>query len=191
MPRAPRSSRRPGRACAGPRRPSRRDDELRRALSPEQYRVVRENATERPFAHPYDHAFEPGIYVDVTSGEPLFASADKFDSGCGWPAFSRPLSKDVVTEHLDRSFGTLLHQRRRPALRAARAHGRRGLRLPQAPRGAAGGRPGAGHGLTPKSAADRHSLSGPPPTGSATPLDQTRPAPVREESASAVKPTLT
>ena len=83
------------------------DDELRRALSPEQYRVVRENATERPFAHPYDHAFEPGIYVDVTSGEPLFASADKFDSGCGWPAFSRPLSKDVVTEHLDRSFGTL------------------------------------------------------------------------------------
>ena len=49
----------------------------------------------------------PGIYVDVTSGEPLFASADKFDSGCGWPAFSRPLSKDVVTEHLDRSFGTL------------------------------------------------------------------------------------
>ena len=83
------------------------DEELRRALSPEQYRVVREGATERPFAHPYDRTFEPGIYVDATSGEPLFASADKFDSGCGWPAFSRPLSKDVVTEHLDRSFGTL------------------------------------------------------------------------------------
>lgn len=83
------------------------DDELRRTLTPEQYRVVRESATERPFAHPYGHVFEPGIYVDVTSGEPLFASTDKFESGCGWPAFSRPLSKDVVTEHLDRSFGTL------------------------------------------------------------------------------------
>ena len=83
------------------------DAELRRALADEQYRVVREGATERPFSNPYDRLFEPGIYVDVTSGEPLFASSDKFDSGCGWPAFSRPIVPDVVTEHLDRSFGTL------------------------------------------------------------------------------------
>lgn len=82
------------------------DDELRRTLTPEQYRVVRENATEPPFRNAYDHTFEPGIYVDVTSGEPLFTSEDKFDSGCGWPAFTRPIAPDVVTEHLDRSFGT-------------------------------------------------------------------------------------
>ena len=83
------------------------DAELRRTLADEQYRVVRESATERPFSNSYDRLFEPGIYVDVTSGEPLFASSDKFDSGCGWPAFSRPIVPDVVTERLDRSFGTL------------------------------------------------------------------------------------
>lgn len=83
------------------------DAELRRGLTDAQYRVVRENATERPFSHPYDRAFEPGIYVDVTSGEPLFASADKFDSGCGWPAFSRPIAAGVTVERLDRSLGTL------------------------------------------------------------------------------------
>lgn len=82
------------------------DEELRRTLSADQYRVTRMNATEPPFRNAYDRTFEPGIYVDVTSGEPLFASSDKFDSGCGWPAFSRPIARDVVTEHLDRSLGT-------------------------------------------------------------------------------------
>lgn len=82
------------------------DDELRRMLSADQYRVTRMNATEPPFRNAYDRTFEPGIYVDVTSGEPLFASSDKFDAGCGWPAFSRPLTREVVTEHLDRSLGT-------------------------------------------------------------------------------------
>lgn len=81
------------------------DNELRQNLSDEQYSVVRENATERPFSHAYDHTFKPGIYVDVTTGEPLFASGDKFDSGCGWPAFSRPIARDVVTELEDRSHG--------------------------------------------------------------------------------------
>ena len=95
------------------------DAALRRALPDEQYRVVRENATERPFSHPYDRLFEPGIYVDVTSGEPLFASADKFDSGCGWPAFSQPIAPDVVVERLDRSFGTLRTEARS---RAGDAH---------------------------------------------------------------------
>lgn len=83
------------------------DDLLKQTLDESQYRVVRRNATERPFSHPYDHLFKRGIYVDVTSGEPLFSSADKFDSGCGWPAFSRPIARSVVTEHLDHSLGTL------------------------------------------------------------------------------------
>lgn len=83
------------------------DSELRSLLDEASYRVVRENATERPFSHSYEHTFDPGIYVDVTSGEPLFVSADKFNAGCGWPSFSRPIAKDVVREHLDHSMGTL------------------------------------------------------------------------------------
>ncbi|MFN3275799.1 MAG: peptide-methionine (R)-S-oxide reductase MsrB [Paracoccus sp. (in: a-proteobacteria)] len=73
-------------------------------LTPEQYRVTQENGTERPFTGEYDHHFEAGLYVDVVSGEPLFVSAQKFDSGCGWPAFARPIS-DHVTEHHDQSHG--------------------------------------------------------------------------------------
>ena len=78
------------------------DDALAR-LTPEQYRVTQQNGTERPFTGEYDHHFEPGIYVDIVSGEPLFASSAKFNSGCGWPAFSKPI--DNVTEHSDTSFG--------------------------------------------------------------------------------------
>ena len=78
------------------------DDALAR-LTPEQYRVTQQNGTERPFTGEYDHHFEPGIYVDIVSGEPLFASSAKFNSGCGWPSFSKPI--DNVTEHSDTSFG--------------------------------------------------------------------------------------
>lgn len=81
------------------------DDELRRNLTDVQYRVTQENATERPFGNSYDQTFDRGIYVDVTSGEPLFSSLDKFDSGCGWPAFARPIVNDVVVEHLDQTLG--------------------------------------------------------------------------------------
>ncbi|MBW3088641.1 peptide-methionine (R)-S-oxide reductase MsrB [Bifidobacterium sp. 82T24] len=70
-------------------------------LTLEQFAVTQHAATERPFVNEYDHTFEPGIYVDVVSGEPLFSSADKFDSGCGWPAFSKPIRADLVTEHED------------------------------------------------------------------------------------------
>lgn len=70
-------------------------------LTLEQFAVTQNAATERPFVNEYDHTFEPGIYVDVVSGEPLFSSRDKFDSGCGWPAFSKPLRADSVTEHED------------------------------------------------------------------------------------------
>ena len=85
------------------RKPS--DEELRRKLTEEQYAVTQQNATERPYTNEYDHEFRPGIYVDITTGEPLFVSSDKFDSGCGWPAFSRPISPDVLVEHADYSHG--------------------------------------------------------------------------------------
>lgn len=68
-------------------------------LSPIQYEVTQHAATERPFTGKYDEFFEPGIYVDVVSGEPLFSSTDKYDSGCGWPAFTKPLAK--LTEKSD------------------------------------------------------------------------------------------
>ncbi|MDT5363977.1 MAG: peptide-methionine (R)-S-oxide reductase, partial [Mycobacterium sp.] len=73
------------------------------ALSPEQYQVTQENGTERPFTGEYWDNHEPGIYVDVVSGEPLFASTDKFESGSGWPSFTRPIDADNVVEKRDRS----------------------------------------------------------------------------------------
>jgi peptide-methionine (R)-S-oxide reductase len=71
------------------------------ALSPEQYHVTQKNGTERPFTGEYWDNHEPGIYVDVVSGEPLFASVDKFDSGTGWPSFTRPVDGDNVIEKRD------------------------------------------------------------------------------------------
>lgn len=71
------------------------------ALSPEQYHVTQQNGTERPFTGEYWDNHEPGIYVDVVSGEPLFASVDKFESGSGWPSFTRPIERDNVLEKRD------------------------------------------------------------------------------------------
>ena len=71
------------------------------ALSPEQYHVTQKNGTERPFTGEYWDNHEPGIYVDVVSGEPLFASTDKFDSGSGWPSFTRPIESVNVVEKRD------------------------------------------------------------------------------------------
>jgi peptide-methionine (R)-S-oxide reductase len=71
------------------------------ALSPEQYHVTQKNGTERPFTGEYWDNHEPGIYVDVVSGEPLFASVDKFESGSGWPSFTRPIDTDNVVEKRD------------------------------------------------------------------------------------------
>ena len=73
-------------------------------LNPEQFRVTQKNGTERAFTGEYDHHFDPGIYVDVVTGEPLFASAAKYNSGCGWPAFTKPIDANV-TEHRDVTFG--------------------------------------------------------------------------------------
>lgn len=79
------------------------DEELRAALSPLAYEVTQHGATERPFSHPYDHLFEEGVYVDAATGEPLFSSRDKFDSGCGWPAFAQPIDPEALVERLDGS----------------------------------------------------------------------------------------
>lgn len=81
------------------------ENELRRRLSDIQYAVTQENATERPFLNEYEREFRRGIYVDITTGQPLFASTDKFESGCGWPAFSKPITTDAVEEFADNSHG--------------------------------------------------------------------------------------
>ena len=86
------------------RKPS--DAELRRQLSAVAYRVTQHDATERAGTSPLDDETRDGIYVDVVSGEPLFSSRDKFDSGTGWPSFTRPISERAVTEHVDRTLGT-------------------------------------------------------------------------------------
>lgn len=79
------------------------DDELKKVLSPEQYRITQESGTEKAFENAYWNNKEPGIYVDVVSGEPLFSSIDKFDSGTGWPSFTKPIDKRNVVEREDRS----------------------------------------------------------------------------------------
>ena len=81
------------------------DAELKEQLSEEQYQVTQNSATERPFHNAYNATFEEGIYVDVTTGEPLFFAGDKFESGCGWPSFSRPIARDVLKYYEDKSHG--------------------------------------------------------------------------------------
>lgn len=80
------------------------DEVLKRTLTPLQYRVTQEDATERAFDNEYWNNKEPGIYVDRVSGEPLFSSKDKFASGTGWPSFSRPLEPDNIVERTDNTF---------------------------------------------------------------------------------------
>ena len=74
-------------------------------LTPMQYHVTQENGTEPPFQNEFDEHFEKGLYVDIVSGEPLFTSDDKFDSGCGWPAFSKSVIEDNIKEKEDLSLG--------------------------------------------------------------------------------------
>jgi methionine-R-sulfoxide reductase len=78
------------------------DAELRQKLTPEQYQVTQHEGTERPFANAYWNNKQAGIYVDIVSGEPLFSSLDKYDSGTGWPSFTRPLEPDNVATRTDR-----------------------------------------------------------------------------------------
>ena len=74
-------------------------------LTPEQFRVTQKSGTERAGTGALTGNKEPGIYVDIVSGEPLFASSDKFESGCGWPSFTKPIVTEHVTEHSDDGFG--------------------------------------------------------------------------------------
>ncbi len=83
----------------------RKNPEALSRLSPEQFKVTQQNATERPFQNVYWDNKEPGLYVDVVSGEPLFTSMDKFDSGCGWPSFTKPVHSENVIEKRDTAHG--------------------------------------------------------------------------------------
>lgn len=80
-------------------------EDLIAKLSPIEYAVTQENATERPFTGTYDDFYEKGIYVDIVSGEPLFTSTDKYDAGCGWPSFSKPIDRKEIKEKADFSHG--------------------------------------------------------------------------------------
>lgn len=103
------------------------------ALSPEQYQVTQKNGTERPFTGEYWDNHEPGIYVDVVSGEPLFASTDKFESGSGWPSFTKPLDAANVTEKRDFS-----HLMLRTEVRSAHGDSHLGHVFDDGPREAGG-----------------------------------------------------
>ena len=81
------------------------EEELKQTLTDLQYAVTQENATERPFSGEYDDFYQDGIYVDIVSGEPLFSSLDKYDAGCGWPSFTKPIEKRGVKEKADFSHG--------------------------------------------------------------------------------------
>jgi peptide-methionine (R)-S-oxide reductase len=83
----------------------RKDPDAIANLSPEQYRVTQQNGTERPGTGEYLENKEPGIYVDIVSGEPLFASSDKYESGCGWPSFTKPIEPANINELRDTSHG--------------------------------------------------------------------------------------
>ena len=81
--------------------------ELKKLLTPEQYRIMVENGTEAPFRNQYWDNHEEGIYVDAISGKPLFSSEDKFDSGSGWPSFTKPIDEDQIVEKRDLSHGMI------------------------------------------------------------------------------------
>ncbi|MET0529161.1 MAG: peptide-methionine (R)-S-oxide reductase MsrB [Microvirga sp.] len=102
-------------------------------LTPEQYRVTQKDGTERPFANAYWDNKEPGLYVDVVSGEPLFASFDKYDSGSGWPSFVKPIDADNVVDHRDISHGMV-----RTEVRSAHGDSHLGHVFPDGPKEAGG-----------------------------------------------------
>ena len=101
---------------------------LKKTLTDMQYYVTQENGTEPPFNNEYDNHFEEGIYVDLVSGKPLFSSKDKYDAGCGWPSFTKPIQTEEVTEHFDTSHGM-----RRTEVRSKTADSHLGHVFPDGP----------------------------------------------------------
>ena len=109
-------------------------EDLRSKLTDIQYHVTQENGTERPFQNEYDSHYEEGIYVDIISGKPLFSSKDKYDAGCGWPSFTKPIEAEEVIELFDDSHGM-----RRTEVRSKSADSHLGHIFPDGP-GADGNR---------------------------------------------------
>ncbi len=103
-------------------------EQLKQQLTPLQYKVTQENATEPPFANEYVNNKKSGIYVDIVSGEPLFSSLDKYDSGCGWPSFTQPLEAMNVLEKNDASLGIM-----RTEIRSAHGDSHLGHVFPDGP----------------------------------------------------------
>lgn len=108
-------------------------EELKQRLTPEQYEVTQNEGTERAFTGEYDDFYEEGIYVDIVSGEPLFSSADKYDAGCGWPSFSKPIEDKEVIENMDTRYGM-----RRIEVRSQEANSHLGHVFPDGPQEAGG-----------------------------------------------------
>lgn len=104
-------------------------EELKQQLTNIQYEVTQNSATEPPFQNEYYDNFKEGIYVDITTGEPLFLSTDKFESGCGWPSFSKPLDDKLVKEISDVSYGM-----RRTEVRSEHSDSHLGHVFPDGPR---------------------------------------------------------
>lgn len=102
--------------------------DLRTELTEMQFHVTQESGTEPPFRNEYDAHFEDGIYVDIVSGKPLFSSNDKYDAGCGWPSFTKPIEAVEVTEHFDTAHGM-----RRTEVRSKTADSHLGHVFPDGP----------------------------------------------------------
>jgi peptide-methionine (R)-S-oxide reductase len=103
-------------------------EDLKKRLTDIQYHVTQENGTEQPFRNEYDSHYEEGIYVDIVSGKPLFSSKDKYDAGCGWPSFTKPIENQEVIEHFDDSHGM-----RRTEVRSTTADSHLGHVFPDGP----------------------------------------------------------
>lgn len=108
-------------------------NDLKKRLTPLQYEVTQNGATEPPFGNKYYGEFRPGIYADVVTGEPLFLSSDKYDSGCGWPAFTKPIDESRLTYHADSSHGM-----NRTEVRSASGQSHLGHVFPDGPRESGG-----------------------------------------------------
>lgn len=108
-------------------------DDLRKKLTDIQYEVTQESGTEMPFSSEYDDFYEDGIYVDIVSGEPLFSSRDKYDAGCGWPSFTKPIDGTELTEKDDFKL-----MRKRIEVRSKEADSHLGHVFPDGPRKATG-----------------------------------------------------